>query len=411
MKNIANFAPNFVKMEIMKKFFFFITLVMSAFTGIAQTMPEDGFYRVKNNGTNHYIRVEDNTGSIEINAMTADMGAIQLWDGLEQNLDKPSSIIYCKKAGDGYDFMAQGTGVYDIIKHYVSLSGSYPIYQVYAAQNGLTLYLGDAGSTGYPFHSVGTSSNISTVNRRWYVEKVDANSDNYLGITPTLTSGGKHYAPFYVSFDISFASSGMKAYYISNVDKELGVAVIKQIDSERIPAYTPCLIECSSTDKSQNRVNVLVPGSNAITDNVLEGCFFCNEFRRSSEAAKTIFDENKMRVFNVEDGKLVLNTDKSTLHKSWYFENYPNNYPDTGERYLNANSSFLPVAEGVPASLSVVTEQEYEELKEAAGIEEITSQDGPLYYYSIDGKSQQYPKKGVNIVRNANGRTIKVLMK
>lgn len=395
----------------MKKTFISLILLVASFVSMAQTMPENGFYRVKNNGTGHYIRVEDNTGSVQANAMTADMGAIQLWDGLDQNLDKASSIIYfSKKSSSSYDLQAQGTGVYEIIKYYVELHGDYPIYQVYATESGITLYLSDAGDTGFPFHNIGTGSNVAPARRRWVLEKVDANTDNYLGVTPTLTVGNKHYAPFYASFDVTFASSGMKAYYITKVDNKFGVAVTKEITSGTIPANTPCIIECSSTDKSQNRLNVLAPDAAVITDNVLVGRYFCNEFRTSSPNAITEFNESSMRIFNVgTDGKLVLNTDKSTLHKSWLCEHFPNQYPDTGKRYINANSCYLPVSGSTPTTLSIVTEEEYEEML-INGIEEITVQDGIKHYYSIDGKQQKL-EKGINIVRGANGKVIKVLNK
>lgn len=370
-KNIANFAQIYVNTETMKKIVYALALLLNTMVALAQTMPENGFYRVKNNGTNHYIRVEDNTGSIQITAMTADMGAVQLWNGLDQNLDKPGSIIYCEKVGGLYNLHAQGTSVYQIIGYNVNLSGDYPIYQVSASQGGVTLYLSDAGDVGFPFHNVGTGSNVPPVNRRWTVEKIDANSDNYLGVTPTLTVGSKHYAPFYAGFDVSFASSGMKAYYISKVDNAYGVAVIKEITTERIPANTPCLIECSSTDKSQNRLNVFLASGNNLGDNVLQGRYFCNEFRPNSAAAITQFSESTMRVFNVENGELVLNTDPSTLHKSWLSENFPSQYPDTGARYINANSCFLPVTQDAPSTLYIVTESEYEELTRVVPVESV----------------------------------------
>lgn len=339
---------------------------------IAQTMPTEGFYRVHNNGTNHYIRVEDNTGSIIVQTMSADMGAIQLWDGLEQNLDKPSSIIFCRQVGTNmFDLQSQGTGVFDIVNHYVQLTGDYPIYQVYASEAGVTLYLGDSGTNNaFGYHNLTTNANIPPANKRWVVEKVDSNTDNYLGITPTLSANGKYYAPFYASFAFSFASSGMKAYSINIVDED--IAVLNEITYSMVPAGTPCIIECSSTDKSQNRLNVIPADNINVEGNLLAGNYFSNEFRPSSPDALKQFNPSTMRVFNIENGKLVLNTDVSTLHRSTLPDLYPGEYEDNGERYLNSNSSYLPVAAGTPSTLKIMTKAEYDDYKSEKLVQSIT---------------------------------------
>jgi len=339
----------------MKRLFALFFLIASGLSAFAQ-LGADGFYRIRNYGTGNYIWVCDNTGSINYAATTADMGAMQLWSGLDKAISEPASVIYLSEHDGRWDAEAQGTGVYEMIQHYVQvqylgLVDGMSLYQIFATESGLTLYLSDDGrwSMKYEFSLLGTKEKGAA--RRWVPELIDASTDSYFGVKPSVTVGDKHYAPFYAAFAFSFASQGMKAYYITKVDGN--IAVIKQIEQEVIPASTPVLIECSSTNPSDNRLNLLAGNFPALDKNLLKGVFFCNEFRSASKDAITAFDANTMRVWSANaDGKLVLSTSTDGLHI--------NVRNDDGLRYLNANQSFLPVSEGTPEELQLMTESEYE---------------------------------------------------
>ena len=85
---------------------------------------------------------------------------------------------------------------------------------------------------------------------------------------------------------------------------------------------------------------------------MLDGVYFCNEFRNTSKDAITAFDAQTMRVWNVNAaGKLVLSDKTDLLHSSWFTSDL--------NPYLNANQSFLPVAAGTPSELRLMTEEEY----------------------------------------------------
>ena len=317
-----------------------------------------GFYRVKNYGTDNYFRVCDNTGSINYAATTADMAAIQLWNGLDASLSEPGSVLYFENKGGNYwDITSQGTGVYKIIGRYVEIKttgtkDNLTFYQVSATESGVTLYLSDVGGWGGDFNTLGTTGKGAT--RRWLVEPIDASTDSYFGVSPSISAGGKYYAPFYADFAFSFASSGMKAYYVSKVDGD--IAVLSEVTADVIPASTPLIIECSSTDKSDNRLNLLTGKYNAVSGNVLRGVYFCNEFRENSKDAITAFDASSMRVWGVNsEGKLTLNSETSALHVNWW--------GDDDNRYLNANQSYLPVASGTASEMTLMTESEYAEYK------------------------------------------------
>lgn len=328
-------------------------------------LTDNGFYRVKNYGTGNYFWVCDNTGSINYATTSADMAAIQLWNGLDKAMSAPASVLYFEnKGGDYWDITSQGTGVYKIIGRYVEVKSTgtkdgLSFYQVSATESGVTLYLSDSGSWGGDFNTLGTTGKGAA--RRWLVEPIDAATDCYFGVEPSLTitdkSGTKYYAPFYADFAFSFASTGMKAYYVSMVDGN--IAVLSEVKSEVVPPSTPVIIECSSADKSDNRLTLLAGTYSPISDNALKGTYFSNEFRENSKDAITIFDATSMRVWGVdEEGQLALNSSSSSLHVNWW--------GDDGNRYLNANQSYLPVAASTASEMILMTEAEYAEYKKIA---------------------------------------------
>jgi hypothetical protein len=341
----------------MKRFIFFLLTVFSVSQLFAQ-LNGDGFYRIKNYGTGHYIWVCDNTGKINYAATTADMGALQLWPELDMAISEPASVLYMKHAeGEKWDAQAQGTGVVKMIQHHLQIRtlgvvDGNTLYQVYATESGMTIYLSDAGGWGGDYHTLGTTGKGTAT--RWIAEPISANTDNYFGVKPIVAVGNKYYAPFYADFAFSFASAGMKAYTVSAIDN--GIAVIKPIETEVIPASTPVIIECLSADKSNNRLNLLAGSYPAVANNKLAGVYFCNEFRNNSKDAITPFDNTLMRVLQVNaEGKLVFDTQTTNLHVNWW--------GDDGKRYLNANQSYLPVPTGTPEEVTIMTETEYAEYK------------------------------------------------
>ena len=337
----------------MRKLFILAILTLLSVSAFAQ-LTGSGYYRVRNYGTGCYVWVCDNTGSINYAATSADMGAMQLWKGLDKAISEPASVLYFdNKGGNKWDVRAQSTGIYKIIHHYVDItstgtSDGLTFYQLSATEAGMTLYLSDVGGWGGDYNVLGTNGKGAT--RRWIVEPIDASTDSYFGVQPSITVGDKHYAPFYAEFPFSFASAGMKAYVVSKIDGN--IAVMKEITSSVIPGATPVLIECSSADKSDNRLNLLTTSSASVSGNLLKGVYFCNEFREKSKDAIKAFDAQTMRVWNVNaDGKLVLNTSTDRLHVNWW--------GDDGNRYLLANQSYLPVSAGTADELVLMTEEEY----------------------------------------------------
>lgn len=329
---------------------------MSLLTLSAQ-MKGDGYYRIQNFGTQRYAYLCDNTGFINYGTQSADVGAMQLWLGLERALDNPASVIYIKTvASDKFDLMAQGTGLYQVIKHYVQVTNvGDNKYQVSATQKGMTKYLSDDRTSlteeqGVPgFQAQGKF-------RQWSVFQISS-TDNYLGITPKYEVNGKFYQPYYVSFPFKKVSKDLKFYYVKEVDSEYGIAVMDEVTSEIIPGGMPLIAECSSASCANNKILPVTGGSTAPKNNMLRGVYFCNPERPSSPSAGVPFVAASMRTLVVrEDGTLGLDSSPQNLTKlKMKIDGKTSTY-----MCLPANSSYLSVGEDAPAELKLMTRADYE---------------------------------------------------
>lgn len=360
-------------------------LILSIFAGllslhICSQITGDGYYRVSNYKTGRYVYVTDNTGSINVQATTAEMGAIQLWKDHSRTYSDPASVIYIEKkgsssGGDYYNLHSQGTSTYTIIGYYIYADYSDGFYQVYAEGKYLSddnYGTGDAGSMG---------TKRTGDYRKWIVSKID-NQDEFFGITPSIESDGRRFHPFYADFGFRTISDGMKVWYISEVDSD-GV-VIKEFDGDVVPARTPVIIECSENDPSLNRLELIYNNTAGPADNKLKGVFFNNPKRTKSKDARTAFDPATMRVLGVmPDGSLG------------YVLSGVEPDADTHKQSLLANQSYLPVGVGIPNSVRVITEAEYQALLQhradsiaaiAAAVDEIVSNKSLNRVYQISGR-------------------------
>lgn len=332
----------------------FPSLLFAQYTG-------SGYYRVSNYSSGRDIWIVDCTGGIV--GTSADSHAIQLKNDKEGALSSPKTIIYIDDLGNGYfNLSSQGTGIYQILSYYVSIGikdSSRGIMTVEASKGGLNFSLGDEGKD-YGFGYTSLTIYGKSTNNRWVATPVSSNSDNYFGVKPTIQSNGKFYAPFYADFAFKFASSGMKAYTISDIDNSISAAIIKEVTTDIIPARTPVLIECSSSDISNNRLDILKSNASPISGNKLSGNFFNYdemEDYKSCPGSITEFNSESMRVFNInENGNLVLSTDAKTLYKDQFGD-----WSDVN--FLQPNTSYLPVASDTPEELRIITAEEYEEYK------------------------------------------------
>ena len=343
--------PFYMKASFMKRILTLFTTLLTVWTVQAQ-LNGSGYYRVQNYGSQRYAYLCDRKGSVDYTTQNADVGAIQLWKDINRAYDDPASVMYIKPVGsDAVDIQAQGVGLNQIIGHYALISDQgNNKYYVYASQAGVTKYLGDARTNSKDeglagFNAVGNY-------RLWSLFAINE-TDNYLGITPSVNVNGKYYAPYYVSFPFRRVSAGMKVYYIKKVDTEFGIAVMEEITSDIIPAATPVIIECSSATASENKIMPVTGGGSNPAANLLGGVYFCNP-KRVSPYVGVPFDAAKMRTLSVlAEGKLGFISDPSNLTKV--------DIEKVGNRMcLPANSSYLKVANGTPAELLMLNQADYE---------------------------------------------------
>lgn len=317
----------------MKRLLFLIFIAVSTHS-FAQGL-ESGYYRVSNLKTGRYVYVRDNTGSINVQALTAEMGAIELWKDHSLTFSDPSSVIYVDFCGSGsggsyYDLKAQGTSVYDIIGYHVFAAYSSGSYQVYAEGR----YLCDNNYGSGPSGQMGTDRKGDF--RRWLVSKIDGSDDEFFGIVPSVTVNGRYFHPFYADFGFS-VSDGMKVWIANSVDAS--AVELVPFEGNVVPAKTPVVIECSSDDIYQNKLDIIKSEGTISQTNLLKGVFFNNAARKNRVA----FDGNKMRVLGITpDGNLgYVLSDVAPDDKD-------------GKRYLPANQSYLEVSAGFPDGIRVL---------------------------------------------------------
>lgn len=314
-----------------------LSLLISLFlcNTLSAELTTDGYYRVSNYMTKRYVYVRDNKGWLNMSTSQADLGAIELWRGLDNTISDPASVMYFKKAGNQWDIECQGTSVYSMISHYVNVrSNTDGTCYMYGSASGMTQYLGDARQNDT---DQGVMSGSATGDyRKWYVTPINNSTDNYFGVAPTVQANGRYYAPFYAAFPFSVISEGVHVYYVKAIEN--GVAIIEEIKGV-VPASTPVIIECVSNNPSDNRLQLGGSGS-TISGNLLGGVYFCN----TTSQHKNLTDYNKttMRLLGVSsDGKIGFVTGTITN--------------------LPANKSYLKVPSDCPEELKMMTREEYED--------------------------------------------------
>lgn len=342
----------------MKRLLFLVYIAVSTLS-FAQDL-ESGYYRVSNLKTGRYVYVRDSTGSINIQAATAEMGAIELWNDHSLTLSDPASVIYVEYCGSGsggayYDLKAQGTGVYAIIGYHVFAAYSSGSYQVYAEGR----YLCDNNFGSGPSGQMGTDRKGDY--RRWLVSKIDGSDDEFFGIKPSVNVNGRYFHPFYADFGFS-VRDGMKVWIAKSVDA--GAVRMIPFEGDVVPAKTPVVIECSSDNIYQNKLDIVKSEGTINQPNSLKGVFFNNAARKNRVA----FDGSKMRVLGImPDGNLGYVLSEVAPDET------------DGKRYLAANQSYLETPAGLPDDIRVLFPGDED------GVEDILSDNGTKAVYTIGG--------------------------
>lgn len=343
----------------MKKIVLILLASLSFFTAYAQ-LNGNGYYRVRNVGSERYITIKDNKGSINVSTTSADLGAVELYKNFENVVSDPGSILYIESVGTGYRLHAQGTSTYEIIGYNLKLKqnndGSYKAYQ---ENSYMVVYLCDAERSSVVDGVLGTSDK-GTNYRDWNIIPVDAESEDYFGVTPDFKHGDKYYASFYADFSFKTFSEDMTVYYVSRL---YGDTAVYCKYSYPLPEGVPCFIECGSADAGNNRLQIAKYKSGKPMDNKLGGVYFCN----TSKLHKNLkaYDPETMRVLGITStGEL--------------------GYIKADLEYLPANKSYLNVPSGSPDEIVLISLDKY---KEITGIDDILEGDENTSYaiYTMKG--------------------------
>lgn len=291
----------------MKKFLLFATIALAAQFAFAD-FTDDGYYRVRNAYTQRYAYLLDDKGSIDYNSSSADVRALNLFKDSQRVLHDPSSVFYLKKApssNNQMDIAGQGTSVHGFLDMYVNYLAESKLYNgsksylIWGSLSGVAKYLGDTRSDNAREDGL-ASVDAKGDNRKWHILPLEGETEEYFGVLPTVSVGGKHYQPYYAGFPFSAKSEGMKFYVITNIDHR-GVAVYEEVEGT-VPAGTPVIIECLGTTPDANKLNIGGSG-NSVAINLLKGVYFENDSRTHYNL--TPFDRSTMRVLGVKNGKLT----------------------------------------------------------------------------------------------------------
>ena len=342
-----------------------------------------GYYRVKNVASDRYMSLSDNQSrGVDFNSCTADCGAMQTSKIMDNIYSDPGSIFYLDHiSGVSYNVVGQGTSLHDIINYYIYISpvGSY--YKIYQEQKGQRITLSDLDDVEEDESYVATTGGKTT----WYITPLNK-TDNYIGVKPTISVGDKHYAAVFTGYPYTLGA-GMKAYYINKVIEKEGVVIIKELTGT-IPAKTPVLIECSSTDISKNQITPVLRSVAVPSDNVAKGVYFCLGDRWSAHYNSTKFDPSTMRVLSLNTyGNLAVSTSTQNL-KTVMIEPKGADGKHLTITAIPANSWYIPVSSSAPSEMKMVTAEQY-----ATGIQDITVKPASLY--------NVYTLEGVQIKKNA----------
>ena len=331
----------------MNRLFLSLLAFVISLSSLAQ-LNGDGYYRVKGFKTGRFIIMIDNKSKgLNSATTTYDLDALMTVKPFSRIADDPSSVIYIENRGNNqYNLKAQGADAYDAVGRLVTIelaSASQQTYYASATAQGTTVFLYDEAWNGDEGR---LSTNGSNVYRHWNIVPLSAsNNDNYFGVNGKFSVGGKYYTPFFASFPFTFSSSGMKAYTVTQIDGDL--AVWTPLEG-KVAASTPVIIESSSANASDSRLNLELQDGSAPTRNYLRGVYFNNTdidyiTESSYHFNATRYDANTMRLLGITSaGKL--------------------GFVKSNAKYIPRNAAYLLVPAGSPSELTLVSQEEYDQI-------------------------------------------------
>ena len=348
-----------------------ISAVLLTVSALAQQVTnlsdvKDGYYRVYAVKGKRYLSLLDNKGWAKRSGANAvaDLYAIRtLLDNSDNHIvSNPATVIRITPSSTEYTCSAQGTSINNITsyKFKISKSGNAFIISAEAAGVGKSIlaegrlysdekdaYLPDSGVVS------SQGANFSDGSRDLYLYKVSSSDANsYFGFAPDVNVGSKYYQTTYFAFPFKLASGSKATVY--RVTKVLGSsAIIEPFGAnDVVPAATPLLVESSSNNAADNKVDLQLTGGSASGTNLLAGVYFRYVYTDNAKAGApsssnsnhrnlTKFDASSMRVLGSSNGSAVFTT------------------ASTPDYIIPANSAYLKVPAGTATELKIQTKVEY----------------------------------------------------
>ena len=333
-----------------------------------------GYYRMTNVGLSSYGGIINGrtvveecyayaaNGSYQIvsgSGAQQNIQSIQLWAGLDNAIVSPQTVMYISKVGNNYHFEAQGKPLHEMIgidkEMIINLVlGTTDTYTLTTLVNGISAsFWVDKNKTG-TYNMFGETdsptnyqttftSQVQDAFKQWKLVPISSSTSNYVAVNASLKVLDYddptiyiYYAPYYASYPFKLISPGMKVYYVSSISNT--GYTLTEITSEVIPAETPVIIQCPSSNPADCKIEPLHGNYGSISDNKLKGVYFCNLSMppQTYPECRTEFKAESMRVWAVKDGQLVLtnNPDKTRA--------VPLALSGYSGIWLRANESYLP---------------------------------------------------------------------
>ena len=226
---------------------------------------------------------------------------------------------------------------------------------------------------------------------KWILEPVKDGATDYFGVAPAEKmkgKNGKYFTSLYTDFPMKIVDN-INAYIVESIGTtgaQKGYAQCKKIASQGdvIPAGTPIVLECESTQSNANRLLPIADASPALANNILKGVFFDEPKENLEVGGKTV------RVFNINP--------KATVRNPLGFYRYSGTT-------IKGNRAFLLI--DANSSGAKLDGYDMEEEGTVNGIDEVTATtvetDANAVYYDLQGRRIDHPVRGFYIV---NGKKV-----
>ena len=336
----------------MKKIFTLLFMATMSLTAVAQL--EDGFYRIKNVSSERYIVMYDSYVLVNKITGTVNLTSLQTRKSFSSVRSHMGSVWYMQAKGDEkYDLFCQhsslGANSDGFYPKLFLNNGSYLIYGTYSSW---TKYLSDENDEDTGEGNVSIEGNM----RHW--EFIPLGGDNYIGVEPETSADGYYWATFISGFAFTL-SSGMKAYYVKDVDdhsftmKELG---------DEVPAKTPVILRLNGSSPSDN---IIHPKKNSSvskpSDNKLYEVWYSSNLGGKHEDKNVTYKSN-YRILGKAGGSLAfVKADDGDLVKG---------------KYIQHNRGYLAVSSSADSNI----------IESTSGITNIENDENEDAIYTLSGQ-------------------------